>query len=230
MLRRPVERNKYDEDYNLVVDKLFNSFWLCESTKICLSLIQDNLCDVSDIEDKYPAVGSFKTATGVTRVESNSNQEGIVDMLNGVSRMAVGAEYQTYVGIMPIERANLSTANIADLIYKEGTVTLLFPENAVDIYTDIGAYMTGIARKKLMDIDYEPPSEEEVNAFQNLYNIIELLADYYINQGYGESAIHVLRRLSNKTTVGNIINTRTQLTLNGKSQSGYYNEPTNYRY
>lgn len=205
-----LHRRKEDET---LVNKLFDHRYLVETTKVCLSLLQD----VPEIEDLFvtptPAVGSYKTANGVFRNETCSNEQGILEMLMGVSRKTIGEGYQAFVNVNPIERTNLSTASLAELIYRKGSVTLLNPADAVVIHSDVSRYLLMLTDKQLYEPHFNPPPIEDINAFQVLQSLIEQLASQYTGMGVGETAMAKLLQLTSGTATGLVM--KEKFTLDG---------------
>ena len=205
------------EDFSDLVKRIFNSAWTCLVSKECMSLI-DNIPTELDI-GVYPVGywGGGEFSTGVTRIEKSTNEAGIIDMLYRNSRITKDMELNLSKNLIQPDRVYLSTATIAEIMYANGDVTLINAIDSVAIHADIGSYLEQVSNRKLFEPHYQPPPQEDIDAFTKLYNMLDTMSYEYLKDGAGESALAKLMQLSRTTAVGvNIVDTP-NVTLNGRN-------------
>ena len=226
-------RAESTNELQAILGRLFDLPWLCETTKVCLSLLQEVPETLDIFVTTSPAIGSYKDVTGVVRTEVCSNEDGIIEMLYGVSRKNVGEEYQSFVNVTPIERTYLSTASLAELVYRRGSVTLVNAADAVAIYEDISRYLVILTEKQATEPHYQPPPIEDINAFKALLALIEKIAIPYSIMNLGETPFAQLKRLMSGTASGNVDAEKAKLTLDGNtgnSQLGSLYQDSPYKF
>jgi len=204
-----------------LVSKLFKTFWKCELSKISHSLLTEY--DKSAFAKKLDIVPlHLEVRDGVTMICENNNMLSLLDLLHGTSRQTLGEHYYQAVKVSPIETVLLTTAQIADLISKEGSVTLLNPLDSVQIYDDVEAYLTFINEAEVHSPHFQKPPENDLNAFKRLLSLIESMAYLYKENGMVENHFLRLRRMGTLTATGQLT---TKLQLNGlTSQSLLVND------
>lgn len=194
----------------LLVDKLFNSRWNCELSKISHSILteynKEGFAQKLDIAPKR-----INTFNGVTIIEENNNIDGLLDMLYGVSRQTLGEQYYQAINASPIELALLSTAQLAELISKKGSVTLTNPLDSVQIYDDIEAYLTFLNEAEVHSPHFKKPPESDLNAFKELLRLIESMAYHYKENGMADNPFLRLRQLGSATLTSQLNTTKLQL-------------------
>ncbi len=198
-----------------LVNKLFNSQWVCELTKLSYSILLDY-----DKESKVEQLNirprnEYNFNNGVKIVEEYKNCDGLLDMLYGVSRSNTGETYHSYFNINPIEQTYLSTAKLAELVFKKGSVTLVNPIDSVAIYDDISSYLHFIEEGMLSYHYFKTPPEDDLNAFKTLLSLIENMAYEFKDRNLGESPFIKLKRLGTATATG--IVTKEKLLLDGNN-------------
>jgi hypothetical protein len=167
-------------DINELVGRIFKERFLCETTKLSLSILQD-LPKESDVyEILKPATETFNHITGVTRIEINNNTDNLIDLVFGVSRNNVGEAFNRFKNNDAIEQTVLSTAQLAELVYNKGSVTIVNAMDTIVIYELIEQYINEIKNKTYLDMLYTPPPEEDMKAFINLYNLLYPIAKQQI--------------------------------------------------
>lgn len=155
-----------------IVNALFDSRWLCEISKLCLSLINDVPVTPEILNETIRAIGGYQWSNGVTEIVTRSNDAGILDMLYNKSRVDVGQEHAGFVNSSTKDTVYLSTADLAELIKKGGDVTLVNWRDSVTIYEDIDKYLSMLLNHAFTDIHFQAPPKEDLDAFKNLSTIL----------------------------------------------------------
>jgi len=213
----------YKEELVDLVNILFSKPMVIESTKVSLSLLNKDI-EIKDLF-KVPEMtsGSFKTINGVTISETNSNIDGLKELLSGTSRNSLGGEFYEKFNITSIETASLPISEIALLIYRKGSVTLVNVDDSVFIHKTVGRYLTLVEQRKLYELHYQAPPEEDILAFQTLYDLITDMASSRVRQGEGGSLLSELIRLSSTTASGDMFK-NDKVVLNGKRRTALLTE------
>lgn len=208
-----------NSDISDLVKRIFNSSWLCLISKECLSLI-DNIPAEIDL-NVYPVSywGGGEFSTGVIRTETCKNKAGIIDMLYRNSRITKDMEVNLSQNLIRPDRVYLSTATIAEIMYANGDLTLLNAIDSVAIHSDIGTYLDQVSQKRIYEPHYQPPPQEDIDAFTKLYNMLDTMSYEYLRDGAGESALAKLTKMSRTTAVGVNLEELHKVTLNGRDRS-----------
>lgn len=222
-----IHQNSYKEESTRLVDRLFEIQYRCELTKVDLAILYSAPIEFQYTDPKVSLSGSHLTAiSGVTVTEINRNQEGVQDMLLGRSRNSLGEEFYKVCNVTPLQYANLPVSSMAEILYCKGSVSLINPLDSVSIYTDIGNYLTHLKERILLEPHFIPPPQEDIDAFTELYNIIENLAVTYINMGKGNNSLAALKNLIITTSSG-LAQKENKIHFNGRDKKAVVND-TNY--
>jgi len=202
---------------------LFDKYWLCETTKVSLSVIH-NVPKEHEVFNPKPMGAGFGIVNReMSRIETCSNEQGVLDMLYGTSRFSIGEEYNESIGKTAAELVSLNTATLASMIYKKGTVGLLNPINSVEIYSDLCTYLEEIKYKGLLEPFYEGPPAEDIEALKNLQSLLEDLANGYTVNNQGDSAMVKLQQLlGGNTATGNLTTNPNKVFLDGFSRTATF--------
>lgn len=200
-------------DHNSLVQLLFNKLFLCESSKVSLSILR-RAPKVEDlIKPPVRAMGTFRDITGVTRTEHNPNEQALIDLVYGISRESVGEEYFNQCGVNAYEFANLTIVQIAEIIYNEGTISLVVPKDAVEIYNLISQYLTLLGNAVMLNPHYKAPPEEDIKMLQHVNALIERVAAKFTPNGSGNGAFDQLLGLTKGSSVNALANVREKIVL-----------------
>ena len=203
-----------------IVDKLFNSSWLCLISKECLSLLDPVIPEDINTSTYNPSSsGSIAHISGVIRTENSTNDEGIIQMLYGMNKTTVDMEANITGNLIQAENAYLSTATIAELMFLNASLILEKPTDSVAMHSDIGQYLKQVEMRKIYEPHYVPPPEQDMAAFQKLFNMLEGMTNDYLEEGRGESALAKLTALISRTTSGDIETNTNKVNLDGKENN-----------
>lgn len=186
-----------------VVNKLFNSRWQCQVEREYLAMLRDVPTEIDLDVNPYVQSGVYANS-GVTRTEHHPNMQNIIAMLYNTPTVTYDQQMNPDMNLLGPEIANLSTADIAEIVAMNGNVYLLNPMDSVAIHESIGVYQKMIRIRRANEPHFKAPPEEDMAAFEKLFNILESLAGRYNNKGEGNSALAELIRMTTKTYTGAI--------------------------
>lgn len=200
------------------VEKVFNKRWDVESTKISLSLL-DKYAENEEIISTVVTEGNYGgLLDGCVCTESHPGGSLILDLVYGRSRVEAGEHFNRLMNQTIIQTAHLSTAEIAELLYLKGSLTLVNPKDAIEIYDDVINYLDTIEWQRSRRFGYVPPPEEDIEAFSVLVNMIEELAIRQENHHKASDAVHDFFKGSFTVISGEIHNPKPTVELNGANR------------
>lgn len=198
------------------VSKVFDKLWMVESTKISLSLILKEANNLEIVEDRVWHGNSGGLLENVMCFESHPVGSGILDLLHNTSRIECGELFNMYMGNTTVEAAALCAADIAELLYKKGTLTIVNPNDAIQIYDDVIHYLNAVDWHVARSVTYRPPPAEDLEAFGVLVDMIERLALTQESALDKRSTVHAFFKTGFSVVSGEIHNTPKSVTLNNK--------------
>lgn len=204
------------QDVQLAVSKLFNPKWLCLVDREYLAMLRETPAEVNLTATEYTQSG-FNPSNGVTRTETNPNMAGIIDMLWNNPRITTDQQNNPEMNLLGSEMSYLSSADMAELIYKNGRIQLVNPIDSVEIHENIGVYLNQIDLRKQLEPHYKSPPEEDIAAFTKLYNILDGLASGYTSLGSGNAALAELISLTTMNTTMLIATKKPTMEIDGRS-------------
>ena len=200
------------------VNKLFNTQYLCKVNREYMAMLRDLPDEIEvDVNPQIQA-GTFPV-DGVVRTESTENMQGIIEMLYNVPNVTMDQELNPDLLPFGPELTKFSTAQIAEVLSMQGELSLVNPKDAVEIHSNIGIYMRQIEDFKFYDLHYKEPPQEDIEAFEKLYGMLDQLARNYSGKGEGNSDLAKLLSMVSHTVTEakNVTEETPMLALNGAS-------------
>lgn len=193
-----------EEGFKEVIMRLFNTPYSCLITLENLSLLFGE-SEVVSLSDNAPTfkLNPDMDMPAVQISYSNPAEAGIIALMNGGPVITQDMEDES-------ERFNLNTpsisrltaANLADLMYLNGDVSLCVPSDADRIHADISLYLEFVDEKERREPHYRKPPMEDIAALDKLRTIIEPIALIYRGLGQGESGLSQLLALMGSSATG----------------------------
>lgn len=213
-------------DESNLIRSLFVKKWRCQLSRICTYLISKPTVDFISAIPESPAIGDYRTGNGVIRKEFTENDDIIAGMMTNQPSNSTGTHLLTILGDVNIdEQYVLSIADLAEVIYKEGSVTLLNPTDVVEIYENINRYKLIIERESAISPHYVLPPEQDIKAFTALSDRIMALASKYTSAGEGNSGESRLASIMHRTSLAELAKMTGSMTIGKLTPQGIVNPP-----
>lgn len=187
------------ESYDKLVDNLFDKLWLCQADKECFAMLRNPPKEINLTTRQVQEFGHIDQPR-IQRIESNPNMDGIIEMLANSPRSTQDMEERPEMNLIRPDKGQLSTSNIAEILFRGGSLTILDPINTVEIHRDIQCYLDALDQKRAYEPHFHSPPEEDLQAFKKLRNMLESMAHMYAHTGTGNSALAMLMNIARETT------------------------------
>lgn len=218
-MHRKYQLNPKQTEEIKLLDKIFKQVWICECDKLSLSFIRTTP-DIDNVFIKKSINwGSCNFSTGVTRTETN-NDRALIEMFLNQSKVDVGSVFNEKMNFSQTETVNLTIADISEILYNSGSLSLLNPIDCVEIYSTICNYIKMVTDKSLYEPHYVAPPQEDMDAFEKLKSMVEQLASSYMDRDMGNDIFTILSSLMPTTAVGVKLNKeKEKMKLDGKNSN-----------
>lgn len=208
------------------INKIFDVHYPCEVTSASLSILYNRQVGFVEPEPYKINFGTVDFFSGITVTEINNNDEGIKDMLLGRSRFNVGEEFYKYTNSVQANIANLSTSDMAEILYKGGSIKIYNPLDSVPIYNDLGGYLSEVENWTSFVPGYIPPPAEDIEALTDLHRMLSTMAISNMQAGLGKSTISRLNSLLAITATSPVKRIKGSVSLNGVNKSAILSDDT----
>jgi hypothetical protein len=153
---------------------MFNIRYLCITTKVSLSLlnVKDKITTEQLIEMSKPT--ETINFDGMVYIEQNNANLDILDLLTRNMYNNLGSEFEAHSQITPKPEVGLTIPEIAELVHRQGEISLKTGDSVNQISKTLNDYFHYIDLLK-RDMHFKMPPTEDVMQLQQLHRIISIM-------------------------------------------------------
>lgn len=185
-----------------IVDRLFDIKWLCSIDKSSVSILLEDIENIELVDDFIPADSGYILDEGVTRTVISPSADFIKSMIIGEPRVTVDMLSDKKGNLILPEKAWLTTAEIAEILYGSGELDILVLDDVVTIHNDINEYLMTLDEERMISPHFKEPLVEDIEAFTRLRDMVSDLTRSLESSGTANSALAKLFGLTTVTATG----------------------------